>query len=136
MIPETINSDWGDLEICRFASKWIIDERVAVKLVMMASRLPFGIQIISGYRTAERQKELERDGRPTAPDHLSTHRSCPATGVDVLPTVAVSRIVKATLGEAAVVAGFRWGGGSPVDGETGIPSDWNHFDLGPRSQTR
>lgn len=39
--------------------------------------------------------------------------------------------VKARLGAEATHVGFRWGGGSPVDPETGIPSDWNHLDGGP-----
>ena len=135
MIPERIHPEWEDRELCAFAEKWRIAGVLATKLVCVAERLPFGIKIISGYRTAAKQRELENAGRPTAPDHLSTHRSCPATGVDVLPVIAVSRVVKATLGEAAVICGLRWGGGSPVDEETGIPSDWNHLDLGPRRQT-
>lgn len=35
-------------------------------------------------------------------------------------------------GLAANLAGLRWGGGSTVD-DTGVPSDWNHLDLGPRT---
>ncbi len=102
-------------------------------LVQLAAALPFGISIISGYRTPETQEALRRAGRPTAHPDLSTHLSCPATGVDLWPDVAVTDVVKATLGATAVQIGFRWGGGSQVD-ENGIPSDWNHFDLGPRAR--
>lgn len=118
---------------CEISTRWKLDDRVARALVRMASRLPFGFRIISGHRTREEQLELARQGRPAAPDHLSTHRSCPATGVDIWPDVEPTRPVKATLGAAAMEQGLRWGGGSPVD-DTGIPSDWNHFDLGPRTR--
>jgi len=99
---------------------------------MLQERIPFPIQIISGYRTAEQQEQLKREGARTAPDELSTHRSCPATGADLWPEVTPTNPVKATLGTNARLVGLRWGGGSDVDPQTGIPSDWNHFDLGPR----
>jgi len=132
-LPEVVDPHLDGDGICGLQDRWKISGVLATKIVCMAGRLPFGIQIISGYRTREKQAELERSGRPAAPDHLSTHRACPATGVDLFPLVAVSNVVKATLGEAAVVCGLRWGGGSQVDPESGIPSDWNHVDLGPRS---
>lgn len=118
---------------CSLVDRWTIHPRLAEALVAMTIRLPFRFRVISGYRTAERQAELAREGRPAAPDHLSTHRSCPATGVDVWPDVEPVNTVKAMLGVAAMEQGLRWGGGSPVDPQTGIPSDWNHLDLGPRS---
>lgn len=121
-------------DVCQLQERWIIDFRVAEMLVLLSRRLPFGISIISGYRTPERQREIynEKGGQDVAPVDVSTHTMCPATGVDLRVDVAVTDIVKATLGAEAVSVGFRWGGGSQVD-ENGIPSDWNHLDLGPRS---
>jgi hypothetical protein len=132
MIPQQIPKEWYYDSICSFTDRWIVTMTLADKLAQMASFLPFPLQIISGYRTPEQQAKLIQEGKG-APDHLSTHRSCPATGADVWPAVAVTRVVKATVGEAGVRAGLRWGGGSPVDPETGIPEDWNHFDEGPRA---
>jgi len=93
------------------------------------------VQIISGFRTASEQRSLGRAGRPTAPDRLSTHRSCPATGVDVSLGIAPTRIQKAIWGRVAVLNGLRWGGGGRVD-EGGIPIDWPHVDRGPRAHSR
>ena len=89
------------------------------------------VWIISGWRSREQQKRLSRQGRPTAPDELSTHRSCPATGVDVLLGALPSGFLKATWGRITLVHGLRWGGGGKVD-EAGIPLDWQHVDMGPR----
>lgn len=89
------------------------------------------VEIISGYRTREEQRRLHRTGRPAAPDEVSTHRSCPATGVDVRLGFAPTRIQKATWGRMAVMNGLRWGGGGAVD-DGGIPLDWGHIDRGPR----
>jgi hypothetical protein len=86
--------------------------------------------VISGYRTQETQDRLRREGRPAASDACSTHRTLPATGADVRVATFPTRAVKATWGRIAVLHGLRWGGGSPL--EDGIPSDWNHVDLGPR----
>jgi len=122
-----------DKAICGLAGRWMITEDLSRRLSFMAERLPFGLSIISGHRTASKQLQLGAEGRPTAQVDRSTHTSCPATGADLWPGVAVTRVVQATFGEAAVVAGLRWGGGSPIDPDTGIPSDWNHVDLGPRS---
>jgi len=91
------------------------------------------VSIISGERTVREQDALRRSGRPTADNDKSTHLDCPATGSDLMPQIAVTNVVKARLGAEMVLAGLRWGGGSPVDPETGIPADWNHFDLGPRA---
>lgn len=110
----------------------MIAPELARRLILMQSFLPFPLDIISGHRTKEEQDGLRRAGRPAADDDLSTHRACPATGADVWPpTVTPVDAVKATIGAAGMKAGLRWGGGSPV-GPAGIPSDWNHFDLGPR----
>jgi len=90
------------------------------------------IQIISGFRTRAQQSSLGRQGRPTARDDLSTHRSCPASGVDVSLGFAPTRIQKAIWGRIAVFNGLRWGGGGAVD-DGGIPIDWQHVDRGPRA---
>lgn len=92
-----------------------------------------GIQIISGFRTVAEQIELGRQGRPAADPSRSTHTTCPATGIDFRINGFVTTLMKARFGTIAVMNGLRWGGGSPVDPSTGIPSDWNHVDLGPRT---
>jgi len=90
------------------------------------------VDIISGYRTSEEQARLRRSGRPTANDRVSTHRSCPASGVDISLGIVPTRVQKAIWGRIAVMNGLRWGGGGPVD-DGGIPVDWQHVDVGPRS---
>jgi len=135
MLPETIYPDWHDEQICRLQDRWKIAGVLATKLVCMANRLPFRIQIISGFRTKEHQERLIREGRG-APVNLSTHTTCPATGADLACGIAVTDVVKATLGEAATACGLRWGGGSTPDPNTGIPWDWQHVDLGPRTSNR
>jgi len=89
------------------------------------------IEIISGYRTKTEQEALARRGRPAAPDDLSTHRSCPATGVDVSLGFLPTRVQKAIWGRIAVMNGLRWGGGGEQYG--GIPLDFGHVDRGPRT---
>lgn len=133
-LPETINRDATREQVCAVASRWMISLELATQLHIMARMLPFGISIISGYRTEAQEDDLRRQGRPTAPPGTSTHTSCPATGADLRVSVAVTTAVKAQLGTAAVAALLRWGGGSPIDPETGIPVDWNHVDTGPRRQ--
>jgi len=120
-------------DTCDLVERWGLSEALAFRLERLASLLEFPITIISGLRSAAQQNALRRDGRPAADNDRSTHLSCPATGADVMPTIAVTNIVKARLGAEGTRAGLRWGGGSPVDPRTGIPSDWNHFDLGPRA---
>jgi len=112
-----------------------IECALAEAFVRMSGRLEFGISIISGFRSEAEQDELRREGFPAAPNDRSTHLSCPATGGDLWPDIAVTRPVKARLGAEGVFAGLRWGGGSAMDpDEAGIiPLDWNHFDLGPRN---
>ena len=132
MIPQPIPVPASQSEICEMADYWIIHPVLAVKLAAMAQLVPFGLSIISGFRTVERQLELARDGRPAADPSLSTHCSCPATGVDLrMDGVHAGNYEKTLLGGAAQKAGLRWGGGSPL--VDGIPTDWNHVDLGPRS---
>jgi len=91
------------------------------------------VSIISGWRTRREQRRLGRRGRPAAPDDLSTHRSCPATGVDVSLGFTPTRVQKAIWGRIVTMNGLRWGGGGRVD-EGGIPLDWGHVDRGPRNQ--
>lgn len=115
---------------CLVSTRWGITLQLARALVRLASRLEFGISIISGTRTCEQQESLSRSGRPTAPCSLSTHvAQCPATGADVWPAVAPVVAVRVRLGTEATLVGLRWGGGSPA--VEGIPIDWNHLDLGP-----
>lgn len=93
------------------------------------------LEVISGFRSRAKQEELKRRGRPTAPFQLSTHTICPARGADLrVVGIFPSRNVKLHFGQAAFEEGLRWGGGSAVD-QHGIPSDWNHVDLGPRRDT-
>lgn len=121
---------------CELAERWGVDPDVMTRLVISAEQFEAetaqAVQIISGYRTAAEQKALGRSGRPTAPDELSTHRSCPATGVDVnlgtLPIVVQKHI----WGRILMLNGLRWGGGSDLDDDL-IPSDWQHLDRGPRA---
>lgn len=123
-------------ELCE---RWQITPELAVRLLELDARwrdrFPNlgGLYVISGYRTAEEQRELEREGRPAAPDELSTHRSCPATGADLQLPLAYDDGVALELGNLALLSGLRWGGGSPVN-HHGIPIDWNHVDLGPRAR--
>ncbi len=130
MIAEVIRGLESDA--CLMSIRWGIAEELASRLERMASHLEFPVSIISGLRSPAEQNELRRDGRPTADNDVSTHLACPATGADVMPQIHVDNVVKARLGAEGTFAGLRWGGGSPPDPDTGIPSDWNHFDLGPR----
>ena len=129
MLPQPIHAH---TDPCDLASWWGLSLELATRLVaftVLAGDL--GLSIISGYRTCDEQTALGAAGRPAAPCGLSTHVSCPATGADLLtlPFPVVS--VKARFLAEGRLAGLRVGGGSPVD-SLGIPSDWNHVDLGPR----
>lgn len=92
----------------------------------------FQLSIISGFRSREEQDQLRREGRPAADEMASTHRTCPATGADLYLGLQATNTLKAQFGAAVRLVGLRWGGGSPIDPGTGIPSDWNHVDLGAR----
>lgn len=131
-IPDSRSEPADAAYLCGLASRWGISVELAQRLYRVAGEVPYSLLIISGFRTAEEQEALRQEGRPAAPDDVSTHRSCPATGADVWPGIGITGAVKAQLGAAAGRAGLRWGGGSPIDPDTGIPSDWNHLDLGPR----
>lgn len=124
-----------DPDPCSVAARWKVDPdtmrrvMVAADLFLLQTRAP--VWIISGYRTALEQLSLGRSGRPTAPDSRSTHRSCPATGVDISLGPLPSKEKKQLWGALVQLNGLRWGGGSELDAD-GIPSDWQHVDRGPR----
>ena len=124
-----------DADVCALSSRWSVDEETMARVVLSAwdyeeeTRLP--VTLISGYRTRREQRRLGQAGRPAARDDLSTHRSCPATGVDVSLGLAPTRVQKAIWGRIVTLNGLRWGGGGRVD-DGGIPLDWGHVDRGPR----
>ena len=126
-----------DSDPCTLAEKWGVALDVMERVWQAAERFTMEtgglrVWVISGWRSAAEQRRLSRQGRPTAPDALSTHRSCPATGVDISLGLLASEFMKVTWGRAALVAGLRWGGGGPVDPKNLIPLDWRHVDRGPR----
>jgi len=122
-------------DVCALSARWQVSpqtmERVALAAEDFFQETRQRPQIISGYRTRAEQASLSRAGRPAAPDALSTHRSCPATGVDVSLGFAPTRVQKAIWGRLVLMNGLRWGGGGAVD-SGGIPVDWGHVDRGPR----
>lgn len=123
-------------DVCELAARWGVSLETIERVVSTAEsyRTETGgknVRIISGWRSRETQRWLSRKGRPTAPDDRSTHRSCPATGVDISLGLMPTNFMKATWGRLTLVHGLRWGGGGAVL-ESGIPVDWQHVDLGPR----
>ncbi len=83
-----------DSSPCDLAKNWRIHPKVAEKVFTAAMLFEIEarvlgkmgkpkVRIISGYRTKAEQDALRESGRPAARDDLSTHRSCPATGVDI-----------------------------------------------------
>ena len=126
-----------DRSDCEIARAWGVSldtiERVRLAAEDFHTETGRQVWIISGFRTAEEQRRLSRRGRPTARDDLSTHRSCPATGIDISLGFLPSGFLKATWGRFTLIRGLRWGGGGKVD-EGGIPLDWQHVDTGPRRQ--
>ena len=123
---------------CALAERWGVSLDTMKRVVLSAQDyiVQTGgreVEIISGYRTRSEQERLGRRGRPTATDDRSTHRSCPATGVDISLGLGPSEFMKVTWGRIALVNGLRWGGGGATDPETLIPLDWQHVDRGPRS---
>ena len=123
-------------DVCELAETWGVSPWIMKKLVAAADLYLFQtrspVWIISGYRTKAEQDRLGVMGRPTAPDERSTHRTCPATGVDISLGAVVGREKKLLWGQLVQLQGLRWGGGSKAD-DHGIPSDWNHVDAGPRA---
>lgn len=127
-----------DASECDLVANWSVSPDT-IHRVWLAARDFFTetgrqVWIISGWRSAREQRRLSTQGRPTALDEVSTHRSCPATGVDVSLGARPSGFLKATWGRFTLIHGLRWGGGGKVD-EGGIPLDWQHVDTGPRRQT-
>lgn len=125
-----------DADPCALAQKWkvTLDTMERVALAAQDFAIETGgkkVWIVSGWRSAAEQRRLSRQGRPTAPDALSTHRTCPATGVDISLGFMPTNFMKAIWGRITLVHGLRWGGGGPVL-ESGIPVDWPHVDRGPR----
>jgi len=127
----------SDADPCDLAETWGVDADVMRRVWLSAvdwerqTGSLRRVQIISGFRTAQEQERLRRQGRPTASDSRSTHRSCPATGVDVNLGFAPSRLEIVLWGNVVLVNGLRWGGGGKVN-EVGVPLDWQHVDRGPR----
>lgn len=125
-----------DGDVCDLAQRWgvSVDTVQRVWLAAQDFHTETGRQvwIISGFRTRAEQQRLSSQGRPTAPDELSTHRSCPATGVDISLGARPSNFLKATWGRLTLIHGLRWGGGGAVDPDSFIPLDWQHVDVGPR----
>lgn len=121
---------------CTLAGRWRVAPDTMQRVWFSAKdyELQTGkrVWIVSGYRTANEQFQLGRQGRPTARDDRSTHRSCPATGVDISLGLLPTEFEKATWGRITLVNGLRWGGGGPVDPDNFIPLDWGHVDRGPR----
>jgi hypothetical protein len=127
---------YPEMDVCALSERWGISEDLSRRLLLSVrdylDETRGTVTLISGFRTAAQQKSLGRSGRPTAPDELSTHRSCPATGADVSLGFAPVRIQKAIWGRVAIMNGLRWGGGGKID-SGGMPLDWGHVDLGPRT---
>lgn len=144
VIADSIFSTADELNerACDLAIKWKVALDTMLRVVRSAEQFLTetgrSVWIISGFRTAAEQAGLGRSGRPAARDDLSTHRSCPATGVDVSLGPLPDAVMKAVWGRIAVLNGLRWGGGGKIQGlgdpHPGIPIDWGHVDRGPRAR--
>ena len=133
MIPTRIAPEANCERIAGLASQWKLDAVLALKLHLLAPQLPFGISIISDYRTADEQAALaKKPGVTAARDDLSTHRSCPPTGADIKVHVPLTDAVKRKIGAAAAQVGLRWGGGARRENGIPIGNEWAHLDMGPR----
>lgn len=131
----------AELEGCSLSFEWGLDHFFAIRLAGAFQEIRFflaqtEVRIISGRRSRQLQASIEG----SAPFSLSTHadtdrNGCPrlSTGADLALAVFPTTNVKATVGSILHRHGLRWGGGSPVDPATGIPSDWNHVDAGRRA---
>ena len=127
-----------DADVCDLAERWAVDLDTMQRVWHSADDFERDtggrrVSIISGWRSRAEQRRLGRQGRPTASDSRSTHRSCPATGVDISLGVLASNFMKVVWGNVALANGLRWGGGGPVDPDSLIPLDWRHVDRGPRN---
>lgn len=135
MTPEPISS----LSSSSLAVRWGLSCQLASKLVLLDElfhqQTAHHLEIFSGYRSAELQRQLSGRGRPAAAVDLSNHTTCPANAADVRPRgVFPALVFKKRLGMIAESIGLRWGGGAPRDRD-GIPvrGEWAHVDLGPRA---
>jgi len=127
-----------DQDPCKVADEWGLDDALSQAIWSLATIwvfievpwLRWPIRIISGLRTVQHQLDL--DNPLAAPWQLSTHTSCPATGVD-LDMPGASDDDWLALGRLWERKGGRWGGGAPRDAR-GLPigAERHHFDLGPR----
>ena len=130
-LPESLTG--GD--VCALADRWTVSETTMRRAVQAADlysqRTGKRVSIISGARSDAQQNRLRREGRPVARNDVSTHLSCPATGIDISLGFGASRFEIVTWGEVAMTQGLRWGGGGRVN-EVGVPLDWQHIDRGPR----
>lgn len=141
MIPERIPTGGPGEDVteklCSFAAKWRISSDLARKLLELQAAIAPQLQIVSGYRTPSEQQALIDSGEQAAAVNVSTHCSCPATGADVQVIGWTKRTapleVRRVFVGAARLVGLRVGGGSKADPKTGLPTDWNHVDLGPRT---
>ena len=123
-------------ELLAFLNRWQIREDLAHLALELGEcylrTVGSTLFIISGYRTFDEQARLILQGRPAADPSVSNHTVLPALAFDIASDPVPTKSQKQYLGQCARCIGLRWGGGSPFD-EDGIPSDWAHFDLGPRS---
>jgi len=100
---------------CEIATRWGVDLGVMSALhrssVQFEAETGREVRIHSGFRTRAEQDALRARGRPAADDSKSTHRTCPATGVDVtlgfVPNVTLKFIWQRVL----FMNGLRMGGG-------------------------
>jgi len=135
-------------DFCEFVAEWQVTETLAAKAMALGCRFTegggFALRIISGGRTCEQQNRLRAAGRPAASCARSTHvleGGRLATGFDIATPTGVgppgspsADLVWRTIGALAQLEGLRWGGGSDIL-VSGVPTDPNHFDLGPREVT-
>mgnify|MGYP000105578445 CR=1 FL=1 len=129
-------------DIALFSTGWSLRPELVCRLGALggAWRDEMGstLWLFSGGRTCMEQERLAAEGRPAASCEVSTHVIGPlrrfATGADVGfdRTLTTPELVR--FGQMAECLGLRWGGGSDKD-YSGIPFDFAHVDLGPRSQT-
>ena len=118
-------------DLCGISRRWVLDPTLAGMLVRTEAwverifsaeglRWP-GLYIISGYRTAQQQAEINPD------NPQSLHVRCPSLAVDLrvgdVPASVTPLDIWQIVGNAWRAQGGRWGGDFPKP-------DVNHFDLG------
>jgi len=136
-----LSAEISAAEFREFAEHWQLRDDAACAALSLgglvqSSHRGLEIWIISGGRTCSRQREFGRQGRPVAACNLSTHvlNGRLATGFDIAYGPDTLEM-KGLVGNLSRCLGIRWGGGSETDPSTQMPTDVNHFDLGPRSVT-